>query len=278
MRKSAPDKVRRFLSVYIVVVLVIVGLVVTKLVRDEVKTSKYQARYLSAISEQLSFKLVSGPSSSIRYPEYGPYDERLGYTLLPDIIEHLQNTGFSVTSQAYVSPMMTELADYGLFTVYHEKSQAGLSIVDKNDQVVFNALFPAHGYSNFKEIPPLILNTLLFIENRELLSDDNSNVNPAIEWDRLGFAGLQLMAHKLGATNAVPGGSTLATQLEKYRHSKNGYTNSIMDKFRQMGSASVRAYLMGPNTLEMRQEIALSYLNSMPLAAMPKHGVLHLGC
>ena len=275
MRKSAPDKVRRFLSVYIVVVLVIVGLVVTKLVRDEVKTSKYQARYLSAISEQLSFKLVSGPSSSIRYPEYGPYDERLGYTLLPDIIEHLQNTGFSVTSQAYVSPMMTELADYGLFTVYHEKSQAGLSIVDKNDQVVFNALFPAHGYSNFKEIPPLILNTLLFIENRELLSDDNSNVNPAIEWDRLGFAGLQLMAHKLGATNAVPGGSTLATQLEKYRHSKNGYTNSIMDKFRQMGSASVRAYLMGPNTLEMRQEIALSYLNSMPLAAMPKLGEVH---
>ncbi len=275
MRRRTTKKVQKFRSVYIAVALVVVSLVVTKLVRDEVKTSKYQARYLSTISEQLSYKLVAGPSSSIRYPEYGPYDERLGYTLLPTIIENLKNKGFSVTSQAYVSPMMTELADYGLFAVYHEKSQAGLRITDKNDQVVFNALYPAYGYPNFKAIPPLILDTLLFIENRELLTDDNTTVNPAIEWDRLGFAGLQLMAHKLGVTGAVPGGSTLATQLEKYRHSKNGYTNSIMDKFRQMGSASVRAYLMGPNTLEMRQEIALSYLNSMPLAATPKLGEVH---
>ncbi len=210
MRRRTPKKVQKFRSVYIAVALVVIGLVVTKLVRDEVKTSKYQARYLSSISEQLSFKLVSGPSTSIRYPEYGPYDERLGYTLLPDVIERLESTGFSVTSQAYVSPMMTELADYGLFTVYHEKSQAGLRITDKNDQVVFNALFPAYGYSNFKAIPPLILNTLLYIENRELLSDDNSTVNPAIEWDRLGFAGLQLMAHKLGVTGAVPGGDRRA--------------------------------------------------------------------
>ena len=275
MRRRNPKKVQRLWPVYLAVGLIVSGLIVTKLVRDEIKTSKYQARYLSAISEQLSFKLVSGPSASIRYPQYGPYDERLGYTLLPDIIEHLEKTGFSVTSQAYVSPMMAELADYGLFTAYHEKSQAGLRITDKNDQVVFNALFPAYGYPDFKAIPPLILNTLLFIENRELLSDNNSTVNPAIEWDRLGFAGLQLMAHKLGASSAVPGGSTLATQLEKYRHSKNGYTNSIVDKFRQIGSASVRAYLMGPNTLKMRQEIALSYLNSMPLAATPKLGEVH---
>ena len=267
--------ISRLLAVYIVVGLVVVGFVITKLVRDEVKTSKYQARYLSAISEQLSFKLVPGPSSSIRYPEYGPYDERLGYTLLPGVIERLQKSGFSITSQAAFSPMMAELADYGLFTIYHEKTQAGLRITDKDDQVVFNAVYPTYGYPNFQAIPPLILNTLLFIENRELLNEDNATVNPAIEWDRLGFAGLQLMAHKLGATSAVPGGSTLATQLEKYRHSKNGYTNSIVDKFRQMGTASVRAYLMGPDTHEMRQEIALSYLNSMPLAATPKLGEVH---
>jgi membrane peptidoglycan carboxypeptidase len=128
---------------------------------------------------------------------------------------------------------------------------------------------------NFKAIPPLILDTLLFIENRELLNEENTTVNPAIEWDRLGFAGIQLMAHKLGATSAVPGGSTLATQLEKYRHSKNGYTNSIVDKFRQMGTASLRAYMMGPDTREMRQEIALSYLNTMPLAATPRLGEVH---
>ncbi len=275
MMKRHSRVISRFLTVYIGAVLLVLVFVIAKLVRDEVKTSKYQARYLSAISEQLSFKLVSGPSSSIRYPEYGPYDERLGYTLLPNVIKRLEKSGFSITSQAAFSPMMAELADYGLFNIYHEKTQAGLRITDKADQVVFNAVYPAHGYQNFKSIPPLILDTLLFIENRELLNEENVTVNPAIEWDRLGFAGLQLMAHKLGVTNSVPGGSTLATQLEKYRHSKNGYTNSILDKFRQMGTASVRAYMMGPDTREMRQEIAFSYLNTMPLAATPKLGEIH---
>jgi membrane peptidoglycan carboxypeptidase len=267
--------IHRFLAVYIVTVLLVIGFVIAWLVREEVQTSKYQAHYLSAISEQLSFKLASGPSSSIRYPEYGPYDQRLGYTLLPEVITRLEKSGFSVTSQASFSPMMAELADYGLFNIYHEKTQAGLRIIDKTDKVLFNAVYPTYGYPSFKAIPPLILNTLLFIENRELLNEEHTTVNPAIEWDRLGFAGLQLMAHKLGAISNVAGGSTLATQLEKYRHSKNGYTNSIVDKFRQMGTASLRAYLMGPDTLEMRQEIALSYLNSMPLAATPKLGEIH---
>ncbi|RIZ70409.1 MAG: carboxypeptidase [Methylococcales bacterium] len=266
---------QRFLLLYIIVISIAVCFVVFKLIRDEVRTSKYQARYLSAISQQLGFKLTSGPSSSIQYPEYGPYDQRLGYTLLPDVINRLDQSGYRITSQASFSPMMTELANYGLFNIYHEKTQAGLHIVDKSDQVIFSAIYPTYGYPDFKSIPPIILNTLLFIENRELLNDENLTINPAIEWDRLGFASLQLMANKLGATSSVPGGSTLATQLEKYRHSKNGYTNSVIDKFRQMGTASLRAYMMGPNTLEMRQEIALSYLNSMPLAATPKLGEVH---
>jgi membrane peptidoglycan carboxypeptidase len=84
-----------------------------------------------------------------------------------------------------------------------------------------------------------------------------------------------MMAHKVGVVGNVAGGSTLATQLEKYRHSPNGYTNSITDKFHQMGTASLRAYMMGPDTRAMRQEIALSYLNSMPLAATPKLGEVH---
>jgi hypothetical protein len=141
--------ISRFLAIYIVAVLLVIGFVIVKLVRDEVKTSRYQARYLSAISEQLSFKLVSGPSTSVRYPEYGPYDQRLGYTILPEVIKRLEKSGFSITSQAAFSPMMAELADYGLFNIYHEKTQAGLRITDKADQVVFNAVYPAYGYPEF---------------------------------------------------------------------------------------------------------------------------------
>jgi membrane peptidoglycan carboxypeptidase len=266
---------QRFLAKYIVALSIVLGIVFFLLVRDEVKNSKFQSQYLSAITKQLSFKLAAGSNTSVRYPEYGPYDQRLGYTALPEIITRLEKVGYGVDSQATFSPKMTELADYGLFNIYHEKSQAGLRITDKSDKVVFNVVYPANGYPNFKAVPPLILGTLLFIENRELLNDDNTTVNPAIEWDRLGYAGLQLVAQKLGVIRNIAGGSTLATQIEKYRHSKNGYTNSVVDKFRQMGTASLRAYMMGPNTREMRQEIALSYLNSMPLAATPKLGEIH---
>jgi len=267
--------IQRLLTIYIFAVLIVIGVVIGKLVQEEVQTSKYQAHYLSQISKQLSYKLTPGSSPSIRYPAYGPYDQRLGYTLLPEEIGRLQKAGFSVTAQASFSPMMTELFDYGLFTIYHEKNQAGLRILDQTDRTVFSAVYPTYGYPSFEAIPPLILNTLLFIENRELFDEQNTHVNPAVEWDRLGFAGLQLMANKLGVTSNVPGGSTLATQIEKYRHSPNGYTNSLADKFRQMGSASIRAYLLGPDTRAMRREIALAYLNSMPLAATPKLGEIH---
>lgn len=267
--------VPKVLLVGLAATLVFIGFVLTGIVTEEVRTSKYQARYLSEISKQLSFKLQPGASSSVRYPEYGPYDQRLGYTLIPEAIARLQNAGFKITSQAASSPMMMQLVDDGLFNIYHEKTQAGLRIVDQSDRVIFSNLYPVHGYPSFEAIPPLVLYTLLFIENRELLDESRTNVNPAIEWDRLGYAGLQMLANKIGFTSNVPGGSTLATQIEKYRHSKNGYTNSVIDKFRQMGSASIRAYLMGPETLEMRREIALSYLNSMPLSATPKAGEVH---
>lgn len=268
--------VYRILAAYIVLMLIVIGIVVGRLVQQEAKTSRYQAQYLSQISKQLSYKLMAGASSSVRYPQYGPYDQRLGYTLLPEAIKRLEKAGFAVTAQAAFSPMMTELIDdYGLFAIYHEKTQAGLRILDNNNEVLFSVVYPEHGYANFQAVPPVILNTLLFIENRELLNEQNPKVNPAIEWDRFGFAGLQLIASKLGVDGNVPGGSTLATQIEKYRHSPNGYTHSIVDKLRQMGTASVRAYLLGQDTYAMRQEIALSYLNSMPLAAAPQYGEVH---
>jgi membrane peptidoglycan carboxypeptidase len=266
----------RLLLLYVLGGCVVIGIAVTTLVKREVQTSQYQARYLSAISKQLSSELKPGPSSAIRYPDHGPYDQRLGYTLLSDEIVRLEKAGYSVTKQAAISPMMTRLVDdYGLFPIYQEKTRTGLRIVDQADQTIFSAVYPTYGYSDFNAIPPLVLNTLLFIENRELLDENHRNVNPAVEWDRLGFAALQMMARKLGADINVPGGSTLATQLEKYRHSPDGYTESMGEKLRQMASASIRAYLLGPDTRAMRRQIALTYLNSMPLAATAKLGEVH---
>ncbi|MDD5216318.1 MAG: transglycosylase domain-containing protein, partial [Methylococcales bacterium] len=274
--KKKSSTLSRFLLLYTVLGSVAVTGVIVKLVTDEVKFSRYQARYLSEISKQLSFKLENAPSTSIRYPSHGPYDRRLGYTLLSDQIERLQKEGFGISAQATASSMMSQLMDeYGLFPIYQEKNQAGLRLVDTHEKPLFAAAYPTYGYPNFDAVPPVILHTLLYIENRELLNETHKNVNPAVEWERLGFAVLQMMAKKLGADINVPGGSTLATQIEKYRHSRNGYTESISDKLRQMASASIRAYLLGKDTTEMRKQIALAYLNTMPLAASGKLGEVH---
>jgi membrane peptidoglycan carboxypeptidase len=268
--------ISRLLLLYILGGCAAIGFTVSMLVKKEVQTSQYQARYLSEISRQLSSELKPGPSPAIRYPDHGPYDQRLGYTLLSGEIARLEKSGFNITSQAAISPMMTRLVDdYGLFPIYREKTRAGLRIVDQANQTIFSAIYPSHGYPDFNTIPPLILKTLLFIENRELLDENHKNINPAVEWDRLSFAAMQMMARKLGADINVPGGSTLATQLEKYRHSPDGYTESMKEKLRQMGSASLRAYLLGSDTREMRRQIALAYLNSMPLAATAKVGEIH---
>jgi len=71
------------------------------------------------------------------------------------------------------------------------------------------------------------------------------------------------------------GGSTLATQLEKYRHSPDGLTVSGAEKIRQMISATVRAYQAGPETLDARKNVVRDYLNSVPLSAVPGHGEVH---
>ena len=63
------------------------------------------------------------------------------------------------------------------------------------------------------------------------------------------------------------GGSTLATQIEKFRHSPDGQTHGVKEKLRQMVSASFRAYRDGTDTTDHRRQVALDYLNGTPLSA-----------
>ena len=117
-----------------------------------------------------------------------------------------------------------------------------------------------------------MVNTLLYIENRELLDAAHPTRNPAVEWGRLGKAVVEQGIKILDPDYDAPGGSTLATQIEKYRHSPGGITASFNEKFRQMMSASLRAYTNGVDTSERRRQIAVDYLNTFPLAAAPGYG------
>ncbi|NYH25390.1 transglycosylase domain-containing protein [Paraburkholderia bryophila] len=243
----------------------------------EIQTSRLQAHYLSELTRDVGFSVADGPSHSIRFPQanQGPYDSRLGYALLPSIQQRLLQRGFEISAQARDSDRMLWLSDNGLFLPYAEKDQAGLQLFDGTGAPLFGAQFPGRVYDDFDAIPPLVVNSLLFIEDRYLLDPDQPNRNPAIDWGRFSRALVDQGARVFNHHQSTPGGSTLATQIEKFRHSAGGRTATPPEKLRQIASASVRAYLGGPQTLPARRQIVVHYLNSVPLAAQPGIGEIN---
>ncbi len=245
------------------------------LVLLELQTSWLQSRLFSAVARQLTFSLEPGPNPNFRYPHSGPYDLRLGHSLLGEFSSRLKRAGYRIEAQARPSETMTRLLDWGFFPAYREKPQAGLRIRDRHGRRLYQRLYPERVYRSFEAIPALVVQSLLFIENRELLDTSHPYRNPAIEWDRFAKAALDLGISKVYGAHPLSGGSTLATQLEKLRHSPGGVTGSMDEKFRQMFSASLRAYQDGISTVEARRRIVCDYLNSIPLAAVPGYGEVY---
>lgn len=241
----------------------------------EMRTSRIQARVLSGIASKLSFQLEAGPSDSIRFPKAGPLDRRLGYASIQSYTDRLTENGYSIDAQTRFSPQLSKLSEKGIFIPYHEKSQAGLRILDRDNKTLSDTCYPGRVYRDFDEIPDLVVRTLLFIENRELLDTRHPYRNPAVEWDRLAKVSLDMAIHLVKEDHKVPGGSTLATQLQKYKHSPDGRTGSPTEKFRQMVSAMLKSYMDGEKTMEAQRQIVLEYINSIPLAASPGYGEVH---
>lgn len=238
---------------------------------EETTTSIRQARLLSPLARAATYEVGAGPASAIRFPVQGPYDQRLGYTGVAEFTERLGERGYRVERQARQSAQVARLARWGLSPVYREKVQAGLKVLTP-DGTAFDSPHPRHVFADFDDIARPIVDTLLFIEDRGLLSAAHPTRNPAVKWPRLVRATLSLGLDRLGLERSVPGASTLATQLEKLRHSPRGMTESPREKLRQMASASLRAYRYGADTTRARAEIVTDYLNSISLAAMPGYG------
>lgn len=239
----------------------------------ESRTSYMQSRLLSSWAAEISHRVEEGPSERFRVPPGGPYDARLGHARIPEMVEHLEDRGFVVHQQARTSERFHRVLELGLFPIYEEKSRAGLTVLDRSGRDLYRARFPERVYASFDSIPELIRETLLFIENRRLLDPRFPRRNPAVEWDRLAGSVAHLALRELGGVEgSVAGASTLATQIEKFRHSPDGLTRHPRDKLVQMASASLRAYRDGPLTVQARQTIVLDYLNSVPLSAVPGYG------
>ena len=239
----------------------------------EMQTSHLQARLIAPFAQEVDWWVEAGRADQSLKAPAGPFDLRLGYTQLPDRVEHAAARGFQIEEQARASARLLELVEnHSLFPIYHTKSRAGLQIVDREGDVLFDHHRPEYFYPSFEAIPPVVWQSLLFIENRSALDPDRPHRNPAVEWGRLLRSASDLGLRYLGREGRVAGASTLATQMEKFRHAPEGITESPADKLRQMASAAIRAYQDGEETLPARRGIVLDYLNSVPLAAIRGEG------
>ncbi len=274
MRSKWPSFLRWFkivLTSSMLLLFVAIGL----LVAQEMRTSNYQARFFSGLASKASYTLGAGPSPSIRFPQSAPYDDRLGYSGLPVFLDKLKARDFEIVKQARISQGMTEIVDAGYFAPYLEKTQSGLSILDCHRDTLFQERYPKRIYQRFDDIAPILVHSLLYIENRELLDPSYPQRNPAVEWDRLANAVLTRAKSAITGDGRSSGGSTLATQIEKYRHASEGRTSSVREKLQQMVSAALRAYQQGEDTSAVRRQIVLGYINTMPLSAKAGFGEVH---
>jgi len=244
----------------------------------ETQTSALQSLVFSYIATRLTFQPAPGESDSIRFPSAGPFDERQGFTVLPTVKQALEERGFTVSSQARWSPWLLRTVDLGCYPIYPKKARAGLVLLDRHNEPLYLSAYPQRVYDDFTSVPLPVIDALLFIENRELLDNRHPNRNPAVEWDRLARAMGEMVLSSVRASENQSGGSTLATQMEKFLHSPGGFTASPGEKARQILSASLRSYYSGRHTLEARRRIVLDYMNAVPLGAVPQYGeVIGLG-
>ena len=238
----------------------------------EAQTSYFQSRYFTRSAHALTYSVRDGASSDIRYPIGGPQDKRLGYSQLESYVHGLNARSFLIRGQASWSPELMKFAQDNGYAVYREKEDAGLALHDRTGAAFYNARYPERVYKDFSVVPSLVVSTLRFIEDQSLLDPDHPRRNPAVDWKRFAIATASQAAGVLDSNLRQGGASTLATQIEKFRHYPDGRTRNISDKLRQMLAAATRSYLDGPETLAVQQRIVSTYLNSTPLSSRPGYG------
>lgn len=254
-------------------ILWVCAIVVACLLLLERYTSLLQALAFSHWSAQLQYTIGPGPSREIAFPTAGPFDERRGYTRIGSLTQRLLERGYRIALQARQTPQLTELIHRGIAPPFREPSVAELVIHDAHGGTLYNAAGGAAPiWKRLSDIPPLVVKTLLFIENRSIGDGAGPLQNPAVDWGRSSKAFVLYIGRSLGFKWPLEGGSTLATQLQKFRHSPSGHTSSPMEKLHQLIGASLAAYHNGLFTRPDREAIILDYLNTMPLGAAPGVG------
>ncbi len=107
----------------------------------------------------------------------GPFDRRRGYSLIPEFQDRLQARGYQVVEQARQSAEMARLMALEITPPYRETPSAGLQI--RAQGMPIHDVRPQRGfYQRLEDVPPLVVNTLLYIENRDLARAPGSPQQP----------------------------------------------------------------------------------------------------
>lgn len=261
-------KEKLFIRIQLALLVAAVSILGIAVILWELKTSGIEASFGSLLTPHLRHEMQDSANKDFRAPKPSPFDTMLGYSQIPEWTKNLEKKGFVLQSQAGLTPMHRSLVDLGLHPIYIEKNTHGLTLVHEKYGTVHQEIYPKFRYSSYQHIPPLVRDSLLYIEDRQILNEKKPlSLNPAISWERLSRAVFDFILDKTVSARNVPGGSTLATQIEKFRHSPEGRTQTPSDKIKQILSASLRSYLLGNDTTAMRQQIILNYINEVPLGA-----------
>jgi len=239
----------------------------------ELQTATLQSFAVRSFVSTLVWQLVPGASPRVIFPRWGPFDERLGYTRIPEFRRRLEAHGYRIAGQARISKSLAAIARMGLTPPQVDRPAAGLVIRARDGTVLYDGAATHFRFARFEQIPPRVVAALALMEDHGL--DTGAHANPAVDWGRLSRAAVFSLGSKLGLPLTFQGGSTVEVQIEKYRHSRDGRTRSAMEKIQQIVSASLRAYGSGARARDEQRAIVLDYLNTVPLGGAPGYGEVH---
>ena len=99
-------RTHKFFALAVLILLLIALALAAFFIYRETETSAYQAHRLAKLANELRWEVKNGPNGDLHLPQAGPYDIRLGYSQLPELLQSLTEHGFHVHAQARISPRM----------------------------------------------------------------------------------------------------------------------------------------------------------------------------
>src|ERR1051325_118912 len=91
----------------------------------EFQTSALQSWFFTSTNRRVFYKVAEGASREIAFPRPGPFDERKGYSKLPDFQTRLTAEGYQIAQQARQSETMLTLLEHGVSPPYSERPDTG---------------------------------------------------------------------------------------------------------------------------------------------------------